>query len=311
MLITRKFAPVFLFCLLTLFLSACGADQIVPEQPFLVEENAVVNKEELTTDESEAGVNTLDAVQSAESLADQGQEMTFSAFDGTELRGTYYPADTAGAPLIIMMHWAQSDQSDYVELAYWLQNHGLGGKSENPENLPWFDPVWFPQMDTEKTYAVFTFTFRQCEGGCQVFLRDEWLIDAQSAVDFAYGLDAIDKEKIIVVGASIGADGAADGCLYLDQQHPGSCQGSFSLSAGDYLTLSYADVVAQLGEASIPAWCIYAESDVESANVCGVFEAENYSVYAIGDGHGMMLVKPDVDPNPLQLLLDFISDTIG
>ena len=312
MRMTKKIFILSLLCIFALLLSACGGAQSAPEEAAAAEDDSTAASD-MEEEQAEEGVEKKaeEAEPSVEFQAVEGQEMSFPSLDGTELRGIYYPAGIDGAPLIIMMHWAPGDQSDYVEIAYWLQNSGLGGMSENPENYPWLDLSWFPKVAADKTYAVFTFTFRQCEGGCQAFLRDEWLLDAQGAVQFAYNLDGIDQDNILTVGASIGSDGAADGCLYLNGLHPGSCKGAFSLSPGNYLTLDYANVVTQLGEDAIPAWCLYSQSDPESAAVCSAFEADNYTAYEIGDGHGMMLVQPDVDPNPLNLLLEFISTTIG
>ena len=277
-------------------IAAAVAEQVEPVEPAM----------------EDSGEKTESEMQQEPSLATEGQPMTFTASDDTQLEGVYYPAEKAGAPLIILMHWAPGDQTDYVEIAYWLQNQGLGGKSENPDNLAWLDSSWFPEIEADKSYAVFTFNFRNCAGGCQSFMREEWLDDAQSAVDFAYELEGIDQQRVLLVGASIGADGAADGCLYLNDVHPDSCQGAFSISPGDYLTQSYADTVAGLGEATevVPAWCLYAPSDVESAGICGTLEADNYTPYQIGDGHGMQLVQPEVQPNPLDLLLAFIAETI-
>lgn len=312
MKMTRKYMILYLLCGFSLLISACGGGESAAEEAAVVEDSAaevVVEDESAVGEDAETEMEE-EQVPEAESQATPGQEITFTASDGTELQGIFYPADSPGAPLVIMMHWAPGDQSDYVEMAYWLQNRGLGGGSANPDGLPWLDPSWFPMLGESVTYNVFTFTFRQCEGGCSAFLREEWLIDAQSAVEFAYGLEGIDQENIVNVGASIGSDGAADGCLYLNEQHPGACKGAFSISAGDYLTLKYKDVVKQLGADAIPAWCLYAISDVESSFVCGGFEADNYTPYEIGDGHGMMLVRPDVDPNPLDLMLEFFSMTI-
>lgn len=274
-----------------------------PAQPVIVEEQA--HEEQGDNDEFEKEVIAASA------QAPEPQAMSFTASDGTQLNGTYYPAASANAPLVILMHWALGDQFDYVEIAYWLQNRGLGGISENPGNSPWLDPVWFPVIAADKSYAVFSFTFRECEGGCQDFLREGWLDDAQSAVEFAYNLESVNKEKILIVGASIGADGAVDGCLYLNEQHPNSCKGASSLSAGNYLTLDYSQTIQKLVDYTAPAWCLYDESDAESAAVCGGFEAANYTAYIIPGGHGMSLVRPDLEPNSLELLLDFIYMNIG
>ena len=290
-------------------MAACGeGQQDASGEPAAVDNAEASDQEEEQTIVGEGEVEEVESPVEFQAVA--GQEMTFPSSDGTELQGIYYPASVSDAPLIIMMHWALGNQMDYVEMAYWLQNTGLGGETESSANTPWLDPSWFPPVDADKTYAVFTFTFRGCEDSCQSFPREEWLMDAQSAVEFAYNLEGIDQENILVVGASIGADGAADGCLFLNQQHPGSCRGAFSLSAGNYLTLDYADVVAQLSQDTIPAWCLYSDNDAESARVCGVFEADNYTANEIEGGHGMQLVRPESDPNPLRMLLEFISNTI-
>ena len=305
--IRNKVAWILILVLLVVWISACSANS-----PAENSSGAIVDKQSAAAVETSAADTSAEEEDTA-SQPLEGQVMEFAASDGTKLQGMYYPAGQAGAPLIILMHWAPGDQNDYVEIAYWLQNRGLGGSSENPDDLAWLDPSWFPEIETDKTYAVFTFNFRGCEGGCQSFDREGWLDDAQSAVEFAYELDGIDQQRVLVVGASIGADGAADGCLYLNEIFPGSCNGSFSISPGDYLTQSYAETIVNLNEGeedAVPAWCLYAESDAESAGICSVLESGNFTAYQIGDGHGMKLVQPGVDPNPLDLLLAFIAGTI-
>ena len=129
-------------------------------------------------------------------------------------------------------------------------------------------------------------------------------------------MESIIKDKIIVVGASIGADGAVNGCLHLNTSYPGSCPGSFSISPGSYLTVEYEQAVKDLGAlaAPVPAWCLFAENDNESAAACGNFQAENYAAYpypanaVIGNGHGMNLVEPSLEPNPLGLLVQFLEE---
>ena len=67
------------------------------------------------------------------SLPPEPQNIHFQAADGQALEGIYYPALANPAPLVVLMHWAPGDQYDWVEIAYWLQNRGLGGQSANPE----------------------------------------------------------------------------------------------------------------------------------------------------------------------------------
>jgi hypothetical protein len=230
------------------------------------------------------------------------------------LQGTYYPAATNPAPLVVLMHWAGGDQYDWVEIACWLQNRGLGGQSSNPAGAPWLDPSWFPPLPKAASYGVFTFSFRGCDGGCQGFERDKWLLDAQAAMLKASELEGVDPQQIAALGASIGADGAADGCFFLNAQQPNSCQGALSLSPGDYLTILYEEAVRSLGAESParPAWCLFAQGDAPSAAVCNAAQGEHYTRFEFpGDAHGMMLLSPTSDPNPLELLLDFLEQVLG
>jgi dienelactone hydrolase len=177
------------------------------------------------------------------------------------------------------------------------------------------DSSWFPAIEPEKSYNVFTFTFRNCENGCKSFEREKWYLDVQAAVEYAYELDGIDKDNIVMIGASIGSDGAADGCAYLNQVHPDACKGALSFSPGNYLTIDYGEMVKELGAASDPkpVWCLYAESDPESAAVCGNITENNYTPYSyppdviFSNGHGMNLISPDQDPDPLGLMLKFLA----
>jgi len=126
----------------------------------------------------------------------------------------------------------------------------------------------------------------------------------------ARDLEGIDPQRIVAVGASIGADGAADGCAWLNAQGLGACLGAFSLSPGDYLTVPYAQAVADLGtEASPrPAWCLYAVEDKASAQACKSAQGAHYrAVEYAGKAHGMQLIAPDLQPAALPLLLEFLG----
>ena len=243
------------------------------------------------------------------------QHQKFTTSDGVELNGVFYPADSVSAPLVILMHWAQGDQDDWVEIAYWLQNRGMGGHSTGDESTPWLDSSWFPAIEPEISYNVFTFTFRNCENGCKSFEREKWYIDVKAAVEYAYELDDIDTDNIIMIGASIGSDGAVDGCAYLNQLHPDACKGALSFSPGNYLTIDFGEMVKELGAMSDPkpVWCLYAESDPESAVVCGNVTQNNYTPYSysadviFSNGHGMNLIAPNQDPDPLGLMLEFLD----
>ena len=234
----------------------------------------------------------------------------FSAEDGQELRGLYYPAAAENAPLVVHMHWVASDQSDWAEIAFWLQNRGLGGQSE--KKRPWLDPSWFPRMPDGQSFAVFAFSFRGCgQDGCDDWLPNEWLLDAQAAMNAASQLEGIDPQRIVSIGASIGADGAAHGCAFLNAQGgAGRCLGTLSLSPGNYLSAPYAAAVKplQAEQPPKPVWCFYAEGDVESAPTCKAESGDAFrAVDSPNNSHGMMLIQPEVEPKTLELMLDFLE----
>ncbi len=237
------------------------------------------------------------------------------------LDGTFYPAANKGAPVVVLMHWVGADQSDWAEVAFWLQNRGLGGKTPNPKKLAWLDPSWFPNVPQGQSLNVFTFTFRGCDAnGCKNWTPRPWWIDANSAMKKAAELEGIDPQKVVAGGASTGADGAPDGCFWLnaaprDIAGKGRCLGAFSLSPGGYLTVPYADAVRALQAEQPPksAWCLYSEQDRESAPTCKSASGNTYRMISFGDSnlHGMRLIDPKVQPNALQLLLDFLKLSLG
>lgn len=248
------------------------------------------------------------------SLPVEPQEIAFQAEDGREIKGLYYPGATNPAPLVVLMHWAPGDAREWDAIAPWLQNRGLAGAGAAAGAAkPWLDGTWFPELGADRSFAVFTFTFRGCEGGCRQFTRGEWLLDAQAAMRAARALEGIDPQRIVAVGASIGADGAADGCVWLNAQGEAACLGAFSLSPGDYLTVPYAEAVADLNAEPNPrpVWCLFAAEDKASAAACRSAQGAAYrAVEYGGKAHGMQLIAPDVEPSALSLLIEFLETTI-
>jgi len=245
----------------------------------------------------------------------------FKAADGFDLDGLYYPASVNPAPIIVLMHWVGADQSDWIEIAYWLENRGLGGKTPNPRNYPWLNPAWFPPMLKDKSFAVFTFTYRGCKSdGCRTLNIPGWLQDSYGAVKTASELEGIDSKQVLTAGASIGADGAVNGCAWLNaQKGKGLCLGSAPLSPGSYLGIPFPSAVGPLQneQPSKPVWCFAAEGDRESAPTCNAAQGTTYRklIYA-GNRHGMALIDPsvkpkDVDANALQLMLDWLKVSLG
>jgi len=244
------------------------------------------------------------------------QIVTITTDDNFTLTGYYYPAAIENAPVVVFMHWMVGDHNDWNEVAVWLQNRGLINPFENPGSDPWWDPSWFPTLPVDKSYAVLTFSFRGCQpspAGCQSAQRENWLKDAQAVMQFARGLEGVDPNRIAAIGSSIGADGAADGCKLLNDEFPGACKGALSLSPGDYLGVSYVLTIQQLGrsEPAVAAWCI---SKPGEYGICQTAEGAGntaFKGFSIPDGdHGNMLLRPELDPLPMQLILNFLDEVL-
>jgi len=260
-------------------------------------------------------------------LAAPPMRIQFTAEDGQELVGHYLAAASNPAPTVILMHWAGGDQRDWLAIAAWLQNRqeelaeaagwemavGIGCPAQL--SGPWLDPTWFPPMPDDVSFNVFFFDFRgYCESQPMSGSRDDRVLDAKAAFEEVSLMETTDPNRIVVIGASIGADGAPDGCL-VHNRDSNTCIGAFSLSPGSYLGMLYADVVRDLDGSDIPppvpVWCLTAEGDPESFGTCESASGDLYQKFIFpGSDHGMMLITPDRDPNPLVLIQDFLEETL-
>lgn len=322
--LTDSMPIVMLFIIVALFfaLSGCSRQQtalptatLVAEVAPHVPEDGIETEQPTPIIEDKTTEKTLaddltqepDEVPTEESLAalpPDPQEVAFEAEDGQVLEGHYYPAITNPASVIILMHWAPGNMDDWNEIAFWLQNRGLSGSSANVGQQPWLDPSWFPAMPEEKSYAVFTFSFRNGS-------REQKLLDAQAAFRAVHDLEGVDPLQILSLGASIGADGAPDGCFWHNEIFGDGCLGVLSLSPGSYLTVAYNEAVDKLGSETLakPAWCFYATDDAASSEACQSASGEHYRMveWQGGTWHGMELLDPARDPNAMQLILEWLA----
>jgi dienelactone hydrolase len=198
------------------------------------------------------------------------QRIEFNAEDGTPLVGYYYPAAVTNSPVVVLMHWAPGDQTDWMKINMidWLTGA---------------DPGSFASEFLPASYAAFTFDFRGYgESGGQ-FNPAGWLMDAKAAYQTAQTLPGVDPMKVVGLGSSIGADAVVDACGDI-------CKGAFSLSPGGYLNLPYSDAVTALSQnSSIPVHivCFTSEGDRESAPTCQSASGEFYQpVIFPGNLHG-------------------------
>ena len=252
---------------------------------------------------------TAPAVEAA--LPAEPQVVVFQATDGVPNEGIFFPAAKMGAPMVVLMHWAPGFACDWAAIAPWLQNRGVIWDCASKNGGPWLQPKWFPPLPEGASYNVFVFSFRGCgQDGCGKFDPFGWQADAFGAMTAAAALEGVDPTRVVSIGASIGADGALDGCVYLNDQQGATCQGALSLSPGSYLDLPYNDMVGALEEDAKPAWCLYSPEDAEAAVTCEAAEGEHYRKLSYPMvGHGMVLLMPGLDT--MQQLLDFLALTVG
>lgn len=252
-----------------------------------------------------------------EPLPVEPMPIRFRAEDGQELVGLFYPPAQSPSPVVVLMHWIRSDASDWSAVARWLQNR-LPATAPPPGSPPWLDASWFPEPGFSQGYAVFTFTFRGCQGGCKGFEPQAWLLDARAALQAAAAQPGVDPMQVTAVGASIGGDGAIDACAWLsDLSSTSRCLGALSLSPGGYLGVPYADAVRDLVAAldqagALPqaevAICLTSEDDRDSVQACGSVVSPDYHVLTYpGRAHGMELITPSLEPNPLSVVAGFLA----
>ncbi len=286
-------------------------------------ETNVPTKQAAATAETPAAVSTPTPKPSptvSEKGSTKPQEIQFQASDGQQLKGRYYPAAVEPAPVVVLMHWVNGDMTDWNEIAPWLQNRGLKNPYPNCTGRQmaqgkWWDPTWFPEIPQDTSYGVFVFTFRDhapC-AGANAFNESGWLLDAQAAMRKASELAGVDPTRIAAVGSSIGADGAADACFWINEQKPGTCKGALSLSPGGFLGISYADAVGKLGKEQPPvaAWCLADSSEIGFCNMAKQAENPAFRAIEIANGHhGNLLLVPEAKPSTMQTILNFLAEVL-
>jgi len=294
----------FLLIILMFFTSACGSKKPEPSPVptvFAAEKTTELPHTEEADQTKETDTSASDG------LPLEPQVVSFSAEDGLLLEGLFYPAAKISAPVIVLMHWYPGDQDEWTEIAYWLQNRGVTG---NQNGVPWKDPNWFPALSADLSFNILTFTFRNCQGRCSSPEPAGWLMDARASLEFARTLEGVDPNRVITIGASIGSDGAIDGCAAVLEADPTACLGALSLSPGSYLGPEYSDMVTALGVNTPPrtAWCLFDENEADSV-VCNQADGANYYSESWSDGylHGMHLLTPNLDPLPLARIIDFLD----
>lgn len=237
--------------------------------------------EDTSSDEVPEAVVLTDAPQSSATntppTSTEPQRVEFDAEDGTTLVGYHFPAPNANSPIIVLMHWARGDQTEWTKIGMvdWLAHKNLNGFADE-----------FPSM----TYSVFTFDFRGYGESAGQMDPAGWLMDAKAAYATAMSLPGVDPTNILGIGSSIGADAVVNGCGTI-------CTGALSLSPGGYLNIPYSEAVASLSQNTanrVKILCIASEDDFESAPACQSASGEFYqSLIVPGSLHGTEFLSMD------------------
>jgi len=234
-----------------------------------------------------------------EALPADPQMVEFTTEDGVTLSGTFFPAAEPAAPVVVLMHWAPGSQEDWFapnmgwpQLALILQNR------DEAAALP----------DREASYNVLTINFRGYAPSGGSTDHNQMYLDALAAVAYAKTLEGVDPDRVLTVGASIGADGAVDGCP------EGACLAAISLSPGSYIGVPYTQAVIDTGDTT-SVLCVASEGDGPSPAACqdaqeAVPDRVETQIYE-GNAHGMDMFPLDQQPNLLNLVLGFIDDAVA
>ena len=241
-------------------------------------------------------------------------EIAFTASDGQELRGLYFPASQDPAPILVLLPWSRGNQSEWEEIAYWLQGRGLFVREPNYART-WKSSNWYPERTLEMPLGIFTFDFRSCEAedGCQAYLPAEWLLDAQAALLTASQLQGVDPDRILAAGASIGADGAVDACAWMNSSGSGTCLGGFALSPSSSLTIDFRTAVETIAAQETPGivYCLYGSLDDAARETCGIDAAIRSINLGYIENHGLELITFTRSPDTLDYLQEFILEGLG
>ncbi len=234
----------------------------------------------------------------------------FEAEDGQQLSGLYYPAADNPAPVMVLFHWARGDQQDWRVIASWIQDRQLSVEADPAR--PWLDPSWFPERSPQPSLGVFTFSFRECQEGCAAWLTVDWLKDVQAAMEAVTRVHGVDPQVILTMGASIGADGAVNGCEWINNTDLGRCRGALALSPASYLTVPFEETALALLQDNprVNLVCAFARRDDAVWETCSALPESTQVDYGYVDDHGMEIFQPQRDPNILRVLDQFIQDSL-
>ncbi len=303
----KKKAVYMFILLIALFLASCGGNTPT-ETPLPMAEAPPPANEEVAppppVEEAPEGTSDI-SEPDFEPQPPDGQRIEFEAAGGIALVGYYYPAAVPDAPIIVLMHWAGGDQTDWLNngMIAWLQNRGANGGGEQSPSM---QSTIYPVMPEGVSFAVFTFDFRGFGESSGNFDPAGGLMDAEAAYAFAMTLEGVDPTRMAGIGSSIGADAVVDACTE-------GCLGALSLSPGGYLGVPYPVAVKVVDDVEKPVTCVASEGDHASVAACDSATGNYYqSVIYPGSAHGDELLQAPNNPDGIgEVIFDWLAIIFG
>jgi hypothetical protein len=184
------------------------------------------------------------------------------------------------------MHWNPGSREDWMMLSALLQGAVVAGSPSD-----------------RLSYAVLSFDFRGHGESGGTPDAAGYLEDARAALGVFEDLPGVDPTRIVMIGASIGADAAVDACGV-------GCIGAISISPGNYLGVNYADALDTLGDK--PVLCVASRDDHPSPETCESGQNVGLSDYLMqfytGSAHGMDLFKiTEEEPALIDLIFAWLD----
>lgn len=216
------------------------------------------------------------------------RRVEFQSEDGIPLVGVYYPPASAPAPGVLLLHQNRASKEHWV---------------------PLIEALRAPSMPT---YAIFAIDFPG-HGESGGSLSDAAaLAAARTALSEFRTFDGVDANRVILIGASFGADAAVDVCGE-------GCIGAVSVSPGGWLGIPYQEALTALREQQDPpVLCIASQQDEPSPSTCKGGETAGLSDYRVhiydGSAHGNFLFfEETLTPPPpiIDLIVQWLSDHLA
>lgn len=200
------------------------------------------------------------------------EEVTFGTEDGVTIAALYYPPEVGPAPGVLLFH--QRGESKEV-----------------------WEPLINQLLSVRPDLALMAIDFPGHGESDGPYSDDIALSTARDALSVFRGFEGVNANRIVIIGASIGADAAVDECF-------DGCVGAVTVSPGGWLGIPYNEALEAMRSSNDrPILCIASEDDAPSPETCvGGQEVElhDYRVHLYeGSAHGNQLFyEEELAPEP-------------